>query len=57
MTDEIRVNVASCGDGRNLMMTYRDPVTGKKVAKSGGSRMGGRTELRPLSVSEQGDLD
>ena len=37
MSDEIRVSVASYGDGRNLMMTYRDPITGKKVAKSTGT--------------------
>ncbi|MBN1589713.1 MAG: site-specific integrase [Pirellulales bacterium] len=35
---EIQVKVASYGEGRNLMMTYRDPVTGKKVAKSTGTR-------------------
>ena len=38
MNDEIRVSVASYGGGRNLMMTYRDPVTGQKVAKSSGTR-------------------
>ncbi|MCG2683984.1 MAG: site-specific integrase [Planctomycetales bacterium] len=37
MSDEIRVAVASYGDGRNLMMTYRDPTTGRKVAKSSGT--------------------
>ena len=37
MKDEIRVSVASYGDGRNLAMTYRDPVTGRKVAKSSGT--------------------
>jgi len=37
MTDEIRVTVASYGAGRNLMMTYRDPITGKKVAKTAGT--------------------
>ena len=36
MSDDIRVSVASYGEGRCLMMTYRDPVTGKKVAKSTG---------------------
>ncbi len=38
MTDEICVNVTSYGDGRNLMMTYFDPITGKKVARSSGTR-------------------
>lgn len=37
MSDEIRVSVASYGEGRCLMMTYRDPVTGKKVAKTTGT--------------------
>ncbi len=37
MGDEISVTVASYGDGRNLMMTYRSPTTGKKVAKSSGT--------------------
>ncbi len=38
MSDEISVSVASYGEGRNLMMTYRDPVTGRKVAKTSGTR-------------------
>jgi integrase len=37
MSDDIRVSVASYGDGRNLMMVYKDPTTGKKVAKSSGT--------------------
>ena len=37
MGDEIRVAVASYGDGRNLMMVYKDPITGKKVAKTSGT--------------------
>jgi integrase len=37
MSDDIRVAVASYGDGRNLMMTFKDPVTGKKVARSSGT--------------------
>ena len=37
MSDEIRVSVASYGDGRNLMMTYKDPTTGRKVAKTTGT--------------------
>lgn len=37
MNDEIRVSIASYGEGRNLMMTYFDPITGKKVAKSSGT--------------------
>jgi integrase len=37
MSDEIRVTVSSYGDGRNLMMTYKDPTTGRKVAKSSGT--------------------
>ncbi len=34
MTDEIKVHVADYGSGRNLMLRYRDPITGKQVAKS-----------------------
>ncbi|MCX7429206.1 MAG: tyrosine-type recombinase/integrase [Planctomycetia bacterium] len=34
MTDEIRVNVASYGTGRCLMMVYFDPVSGKKIART-----------------------
>ena len=26
-------NVAIYGDGRNLVMVYKDPITGKKVAE------------------------
>ena len=37
MGDEIRVAVASYGGGRNLMMVYKDPITGKKVAKTSGA--------------------
>jgi len=36
MPENIRVYVASYGDGRCLMMTYRDPITAKKVAKTSG---------------------
>jgi integrase len=37
MGDEIKVTVASYGAGRCLMMTYKDPTTGKKVAKTTGT--------------------
>jgi integrase len=37
MSDEISVGVASYGEGRNLMMVYFDPITGKKVAKTSGT--------------------
>jgi len=37
MSDEINIKIASYGDGRNLMMVYFDPLTGKKVAKSSGT--------------------
>ncbi len=42
MTDSIKVTVASYGDHRNLMLTYFDPITGKKVAKSAGTRDEGK---------------
>lgn len=35
--NEIKVSVASYGEGRNLAMTYIDPVTGKKVARTSGT--------------------
>jgi integrase len=37
MSDEIRVTVASYGAGRCLMMTYKDPTSGRKVAKTTGT--------------------
>ena len=37
MSEEIRVSVASYGSGRALMLTYKDPTTGKKVAKTSGT--------------------
>ena len=37
MSDEIKVAIASYGSGRNLMMVYRDPITGKKIAKTSGT--------------------
>src|SRR4051812_33253180 len=38
MADEINVHVAGYGAGRNLMLRYSDPLTGKRVAKSAGTR-------------------
>jgi hypothetical protein len=38
MTNEIKVHVADYGPGRNLMMRYRCPQTGKHVARSAGTR-------------------
>jgi integrase len=38
MTDTIKVHVADYGSGRNLMMRYIDPYTGRQVAKSAGTR-------------------
>jgi integrase len=38
MNDEIRVHVVDYGPGRNLMLRYRDPFTGKQVAKSAKTR-------------------
>jgi integrase len=38
MSDEIKVHVIDYGKDRNLMMRYRDPVTGKHVAKTTGTR-------------------
>ena len=37
MRDEIRVSVSSYGAGRCLMMTFKDPTTGRKVAKTTGT--------------------
>jgi integrase len=38
MSDEIKVHVINYGTDRNLMLRYRDPVTGKHIAKSSGTR-------------------
>lgn len=38
MSDEIKVHVADYGAGRNLMMRYRDPFTGKQTARTTGTR-------------------
>jgi len=38
MSDEIKVHVVNYGAGRNLMMRYRCPLTGKHVAKTTGTR-------------------
>jgi integrase len=38
MSDQVKVTVASFGPQRCLMMTYRDPTSGKKVARSTGTR-------------------
>ena len=38
MSDEIRVKVNSYGPGRPLGMVYTDPTSGKKVARSTGTR-------------------
>lgn len=38
MSTEIKVHVVDYGVGRNLMMRYDDPETGKQVAKSSGTR-------------------
>jgi integrase len=38
MSEEIKVHVASYGDGRNLMLRYTDPLTGERIAKSAGTR-------------------
>lgn len=38
MSNEIKVSVVSYGEHRNLMLVYFDPITGKKVAKSSGTR-------------------
>lgn len=39
MSEEIKVHVAEYGHGRNLMMRYRDPITGRHVARSAGTRV------------------
>ena len=38
-SDDIKVHVVDYGSGRNLMLRYRDPVTGKHVAKTAGTRI------------------
>ena len=44
MSDEIKVHVADYGEDRNLMLRYRDPVTGKQVAKTAGTRNATKAE-------------
>ena len=54
MGDEIRVAVASYGGGRNLMMVYKDPITGKKVAKTRRrKRPAGEPSGRPQSGGDE----
>ena len=38
MNEEIKVDVADYGAGRNLMLRDRCPLTGKQIAKSSGTR-------------------
>jgi integrase len=42
--DEIRVHVVEYGKNRNLMMRYRDPFSGRHVAKTTGTRHGTKAE-------------
>ena len=44
MSDEIKVHVVDYGSGRNLMMRYRDPLSGKHVAKTTGTRNATKAE-------------
>jgi integrase len=44
MSEDIRVKVHSYGKGRALSLVYRDPVTGKKIAKSSGTTDEGKAE-------------
>ncbi|MFO0790457.1 MAG: tyrosine-type recombinase/integrase, partial [Pirellulales bacterium] len=39
MSEEITVHVVDYGSGRNLMLRYKDSLTGKHVAKSSGTRV------------------
>ena len=55
MNDEIRVSVASYGEGRNLMMVYFDPISGKKVAKTSGTRT--RREAERAAAVWQDELN
>ncbi len=66
MTDTIKVHVVDYGAGRNLMMRYLDPYTGRQVAKSGhpqrkgsvagSGEVGRRFAERPLQVSVACDV-
>lgn len=38
MSEEIKVHVVDYGAGRNLMLRYKDPLTGKHIAKTAGTR-------------------
>jgi hypothetical protein len=55
MTDEIQVHVHSFGPNRALSLVYYDPVTGKKVAKSSGTR--DETEAERAAAVWQDELN
>ena len=55
MSDEIRVSIASYGAGRCLMMTYKDPITGKKIAKTSGTT--DRTQAERAAAVWQDELN
>jgi integrase len=44
MNDEIRVHVVEYGKNRNLMMRYRDPISGRHVARSTRTRNSTKAE-------------
>jgi integrase len=55
MGDEIRVSVVSYGAHRALSMVYHDPTTGRKVAKSSGTR--DETEAERAAAVWQAELN
>src|SRR5688500_14641723 len=54
MSKEIKVHVVDYGPGRNLMMRYLDPITGRHVAKTTGTR--NETEALKAAAKWEDDL-
>jgi hypothetical protein len=54
MSDEIRVHVVDYGKDRDFVMRYRDPYTGKHVARSTGTR--NKTKAERAAATWEADL-
>lgn len=53
--NEIRVSVSAYGPSRKLVMRYRDPVTGKRVAKSTGTKI--RREAERIAARFEDEIN
>ncbi len=54
MTDQIKVTISSYGPGRNLVMRYTDPITGKRIARS--AETANRAEANKMAGVWQDEL-